>query len=183
MLNRALLILVALPSIGISQASQSDAILRSARDRISSQCDNWFKDGKFLPVIQAQEFVVGSIPEDEETWSNLIWMYMNIERADLQWECSRRFSEANPGYKDANYYTAEFLYLKRQYAKIPSIVEPMIEKLPHPDANCYRFLANSYDKMGYYQDSLRVWDAYLLVNPQDGQAKVNRSKVFERLKK
>lgn len=173
---------VFLPCLGFSQGV-SDEILYSARDRISAQNDVWFKDGKFLPVIQAQEIIVGTLPKDEETWSNLVWMYMNIERADLQWECAMRFSAANPDHKEARYYEAEFLYLKRQYAKIPAIIEPMIESQIHPDANCYRFLASSYEKMGYYQDSIRVWDAYLLVNPKDGQAKVNRTRVFGRLNK
>ena len=54
---------------------------------------------------------------------------------------------------------------------------------PAPDDNAFRFLAHAYNKMGYYEDALRVWDAFLKVRPNVGQAKANRAKVAASLAK
>lgn len=163
-----------------SQDDQSVAILVAARARMMRQNDAWFKDGEYLPAIQNLEVLVGTNPHDEESWSNLSWMYMNIERGDLQWITTRRFSRENPTYQDALYYEAEFLYMKKAYAKIPAILEPVIGS-GRPDNNVYRFLAHSYTKLGYYKDALRVWDAFIKVNPKDGQAIANRARVADKL--
>lgn len=147
------------------------------------QNDAWFKDGDYLPVIQNLEILVAVNKFDEESWSNLSWMYMNVERGDLQWVTARRFTRENPTYHDALYYEAEFLYMKKAYAKIPGLLEPVLASKGRPDNNMFRFLAHSYNKMGYYKDSLRVWDAYIAINPADAQAKANRARVAERLAK
>ena len=178
------LVLLALPSVSQeAKSGATDRILSSARDRMVRQNDAWFHEGVFLPVIQNQEILVALDPNDEETWSVLSWMYQNIEDPGSQWVTTRRFAQANPTYVDAKYYEAEFLFAKKMYAKVPSLLEPLVKSDPPPDANVFRFLAHSYNRMGYYEDALRVWDAYLKSHPNDGQAKVNRQRVADTIKK
>ncbi|MBL8065779.1 MAG: hypothetical protein JNM34_07960 [Chthonomonadaceae bacterium] len=162
--------------------TQVDAILIAARDQMSVQNDAWFEDGDFLPVIQNQEAIVRIFPSDEETWSSLIWMYFNVEKSAERWVASRNFATANPDYSDRSYYEAEMFFLARLYAKVPGLIEPSLNLAKRPDANMYRILANSYYKLGYYEDAVRVWDALLKFLPGDGQAKANRDKAAKHLK-
>ena len=163
--------------------SQTEDILAYMRGRINRQNDAWFHDGDFVPVIQNQEILVQIDPQDEDTWSSLVWMYQNVEDPQMEWLTAKRFAAANPTYSDSNYYEALFLFRHRMYAKVPALLEPAIKFVPPADANCYRLLAHSYTRMGYLADSLRVWDAYIKINPNDGQAKVNRKKVADILHK
>lgn len=166
-----------------TKAVAFDPIMAAARERMMHECDTWFGYGDFLLVISNQEILVAAEPMDEENTSLLVWMYMNIERPDLQWSAACRFADQNPAYVDAKYYEAEFLFAKKMYAKIPALLEPVIAKTPPPDANAFRFLAHSYNRMGYYEDAIRVWDALIKINPKDGQALVNRSNVLKKIKK
>ena len=75
------------------------------------------------------------------------------------------------------------MFAKKLYAKVPALLEPLISKTPPPDPNAFRFLAHSYNKMGYYEDALRVWDAYIKIKPKDLQAIANRKGVAEKMKK
>ena len=163
--------------------SQTEDVLAYMRGRINRQNDAWFHDGDFVPVIENQEILVQLDPQDEDTWSSLVWMYQNIEDPQMEWLTAKRFASANPTYSDSNYYEALFLFRHRMYAKIPALLEPAIKFVPPADPNCYRLLAHSYTRMGYLADSLRVWDAYIKFKPDDAQAKVNRKKVADILHK
>jgi len=179
----ALLMLIPWSGTAQNATSESLNILDAARDRMSRQNDAWYRTGEFLPIIQSQEILVAVNPKDEETWDVLIWMYQNVEMPDLQWTATRRFASANPSYIDAKYYEANFMFAKKLYAKIPALLEPLISQSPPPDPNAFRFLAHSYNRMGYYEDALRVWDVYIKIKPKDLQAIANRKGVAEKMKK
>lgn len=174
-------ILVSLPAMGQEDAADVNEIVLSARNRISQNNDVWFRDGEFLPVIQSQNVLAEVNPHDEESWSNLEWMYFNISSIDMQWLVCRRFRQQNLNYADGPYYEAKLFYFNKSYAKVPALLEPSLKMTPPPDGNVFRFLAHSYEKMGYYEDSLRVWDMYLKGNPKDSQAQKNRDKVAKSL--
>lgn len=180
-----LIALCALPILVSAQSDESQvkAMVNATRDRMARQNDVWFRDGDFLPIIQSQSVMAEVDPKDEETWSNLEWMYFNVENIGMQWWVCREFRENNPTYADAPYYEAKLFYLKKLYAKVPALLEPVIGLTPPPAPNSFRFLAHSYEKMGYYEDALRVWDKYLTLFPKDPQAKNNRSKVAKILDK
>ncbi len=162
---------------------QTAAILFSARERMSQQNEAWFHDGEYLAVIQNQTILVTLDPHDEETFSNLQWMYGNVEKYDWEWSIGKLFAIQNPTYSDAPYYEAQFLFLHHAYAKIPALLEPTLSRQPPPDANIFRFLAHSYDRLGYVEDCVRVWDAMLKLHPNDGPAKANRAKAAAKLKR
>ncbi|MBS1723024.1 MAG: hypothetical protein JSS66_08740 [Armatimonadetes bacterium] len=173
---------MALPVIAQEdQTSQANQVLASARERINRDNDAAYNDGNFQVVIQNQRTLAELDPHDEETWSNLAWMYGNIEHYTDEWLTCRRFAKNNAAYADGPYYEAQFFYFHKVYGKVPALLEPVLKMNPAPDPNAFRFLAHSYDKLGYSQDSLRVWDLYLAKRPDDRQAKINRDRVAAKL--
>jgi tetratricopeptide (TPR) repeat protein len=137
-----------------SEAEVEKLLISSAREKMCQINDAWFHDGEYLPIIQSQ-FVLSELNiHDEETWSNLAWMCQNTEQFDAQLAIVHKFSRLNSKYGDGPYYEAQFYYLKKAYAKIPALLEPALKLKPPPDNNAYRFLAHSYEKMGYFSDFL-----------------------------
>ncbi len=67
--------------------------------------------------------------------------------------------------------------MKRLYAKVPPVLEPSIKLATHPHPDTYRLLASSYEHLGLFADSLRVWDLYITFAKKDPQALVNRARV------
>lgn len=157
-------------------------ILREARSRIQRNSDAFFADGQFGAVVEQQRLLCELNIHDEESWSNLHWMYYNIERLDLQWILSRDWAKNNPKYADARYYEALMFFMKRVYAKVPPLLEPAIAGPTSPDPNAYRLLAISYNRLGYWQDAVRVYDKYLAIKPDDATAIANRDRIKSRLK-
>ena len=155
--------------------------LEAAVDRISEQVDYWFDRGDFPRVVAALKALYELDTKDEESLENLGWMLENMEKHDEALAYYVRFRKEHPEVRDAPYYEANFYFKKKLYARIPALLEPILERKPHP--NVYRVLAHSYEKMGQLENSLRVWEAYIGVHPEDGQAKVNRDRVKGKLGK
>jgi hypothetical protein len=109
-------------------------------------------------------------------------MLGNIELYDEQLAVAVEFRRNNPKYPDAPLPEAEFYFLKRAYAKVPNLLEAQLKLKPAPHPNVFRTLAHSYEKLSYFADSKRVWEAYLRSYPGDDAAKRNMERVTKKLR-
>jgi tetratricopeptide (TPR) repeat protein len=160
--------------------ARSDVIWTAAHNRHVSQMDRWFEDGDFPRCIQILRVMHELDPADYEITTDLGWMLGNIERKDEELALYQAYRLAYPNDPEAAYPEAEFYYFRKEYDKVPAILESTIAKKPH--ANSYRILAHSYEKLGKLADSLRVWDVYLALHPEDLMGKNNRDRVAKKLK-
>lgn len=158
-----------------ASASRIDQIWQAADERMARQVDLWFKDGDYPRLIQLLRFRSELFPGDYEIWTDLGWMLENVEDLAAALSVYRNFRERNPGEKDAPYPEANFYFQKKQFAKVPPLIEPTIGKDPHP--NSYRILGHAYEQMGKFQDSARIWETYLKRHPDDEAAKRNLERV------
>jgi tetratricopeptide (TPR) repeat protein len=151
------------------------AIMGAIHTRIESQSDVWFDKGEFPRVVQLLRVQHGLDPNDYDIATNLGWMLENVEEWNEALAVYVRFRKLNPGDPDASYPEANFYFQKKAYAKVPPLLEPSIDKQPHP--NSYRILAHAFERMKMYGDSKRIWQKYLKRFPNDGAAKVNLKRV------
>jgi len=157
-------------------------ILEAADARSMNQSDFWFKDGDFPQVIQVLRYRAKLHPEDYEISTDLGWMLGNIELYDEQLAVAVEYRRNNPNYVDGPLPEAEFYYMKRAYGKVPNLLESQIGLKPPPHPNTFRNLAHSYEKLSYFADSKRVWEAYLKIYPGDEAAKRNLERVEKKLR-
>lgn len=152
-------------------------ITESAYWRISTEKNELFSDGEFPLAIHILSWEIEWRPNDYESVTDLGWMYGNIERWDLELATYIRFRKAFPEWAEAYYPEAQFYFNKRVFKPVVTLLEPTLafDVKPHP--NSYRILAHSYDRLGFYKESLQTWEAYLKLAPDDAAAKVNRDKV------
>lgn len=163
------------------QKSRMDAIWNSAYNRMVKQHDYWFDAGDFPRIINSLRLMNGVYPEDYETATNLGWLLESTEENDEALVVYMRYSKENPENPDAPYPEGNFYFMKKAYAKVPPIIEPSIKgKAPHP--NSFRILAHSYEKLGLFKDSQRVWQALLALTPNDQAARLNLQRVENKLK-
>ncbi len=174
----ALLVLAAVCAFG-QQSSAMDEIDGAFASRMTQQSDKWFEDGHFPVILQMLRVKQEWHPLDEETATDLGWMYKNVERHDLEWLTYMRYSKRNPTDKDHLYPLANFYYLARSYVNVVATLSGIERQNPPPHPNSFRMLAHSYAKLGLHKDSLRVWDAYIKIAPDDLQAKNNRQKEVD----
>lgn len=155
------------------------AIWNAAARRFQERTDVWWEEGDYPRIIQLLRFQVALDPKDYERLDDLAWMLNNVEDTAgalaLYVRMTRRFSDS----PDGPISEAEFYFHRRAYAKVPPLLEPVIERGPQP--NIYRMLAHSYERMGLLADALRVWDLYLAKSPDDAAAKNNRERVKRKL--
>ncbi|QYK54125.1 MAG: hypothetical protein KF824_04315 [Fimbriimonadaceae bacterium] len=159
----------------------TNKILGAAYWRMSQQKDAWFEDGDFPAAIAMLAMEVIWRPYDYQTVTDLGWMYGNIERKDLELATYIRFREAFPKDPEAYYPEAEFYFKLKKYSQTVNLLEPTVsmDKKPHP--NTYRLLAHSLDRIGRLEDSLKIWEMYIALAPDDAAAKVNRDKVKSKI--
>lgn len=157
------------------QASRVDAILDAVNSRLAYQTDIWFDGGDFPRVVQLLRIHYGLEPGNYEVATNLGWMLENVEQWNEALAVYVRFRKMNPKDPDATYPEANFYFQKKAYAKVPALLEPSLEKLPHP--NSYRILAHSFERMKMFGDSKRIWQKYLKRFPNDQAAKANLKRV------
>lgn len=165
-----------------SAQNQDDAALRAARDRMIAQNDALFTEGDFPTIIENQKTLAELDPHDEQVWSDLGWMLGNVEKFDEELALAVRFKGLNEGRAVGPYYEAQFYFKRRTWSKVPPLLEPVVsDPALKPDANVFRFLANSYLRMGYVADAVRVWEAMLKIYPNDAQAKARVENLRQRL--
>jgi tetratricopeptide (TPR) repeat protein len=184
---RKLLLLIAgmttLLSLASAQAPSQeriDAIWDSAMNRIVQQVDIWFDDGEFPIAIQAIRIQYELEPQDYEIATNLGWMLENIEENDKALVVYQDYRQKNPNNPDASFPEAHFYFRKREFEKVPPLLEPAIQNgRPHP--NAYRTLAHAYERLEKLQDSARVWQTYIALAPGDETAKKNLERVQKKI--
>ncbi|MCW5936419.1 MAG: tetratricopeptide repeat protein [Fimbriimonadaceae bacterium] len=159
---------------------RSEAIYQRAAGRMEELNDAWFRDGEFPRINQSLRFLVEADPRDEERASDLIWMLGNVEERTEAFAYAIRFKNANPDYADAAYYEAQLWFNAKAYTRVVPLLEPALRMTPPPHVNALRFLAHSYNRLGYYEDAVRVWDMVVHRNPNDGAAKKNRADILKK---
>lgn len=164
-----------------NQVSQKrlDAIWNAVDDRISQQTDTWFDDGDYPLVIHTLVLQTTYGPHNYEAWTNLGWMEENIEEWDTALATYVKYRQLNPKDHDRALPEAQYLFLRRQYAGIPALLEPVLKEHPHP--NNFRILAHTYEKLHRYADAVRVWKMYVALAPNDDQAKRNLASAEKKL--
>lgn len=169
-----------LSALAFSQASEAASDIDEAfGDRMTQQSDKWFEDGEFPVIIQMLKVKQELQPLDEETATDLGWMYKNIERPDLELLTYIQYAKRNPSDRDHLYPVANFYYLAKSYVSVVEVLKGIDKQVPPPHPNAFRILAHAYTRLGLYTDALRIWDAYIKLAPEDPQAKNNRQKVAD----
>jgi tetratricopeptide (TPR) repeat protein len=171
---------MALATSAAAQSSQEriDAIWAIATNRMIAQQNAWFEDGDFLACISVLGLEAKKWPKDYEIWTNLGWMQENVEEWDDALTTYDSYRKLNPQEPDNSLPEAQFYYMRKQYAKVPSLLESAIKRPCHP--NNYRILAWSYERMKKYSDAVRVWKVYLGTGANDAVAKRNLARDEQR---
>lgn len=178
MLASAVALLAA--SVSFGQSSQAMSEIEDGFDaRLTQQSDKWFQDGHFPVCIQLLRAKQEWSPLDEETATDLGWMYGNIERPDLEWLTYVRYARRNAGDKDHLYPLANFYFMKKSYVNVVATLSGIEKQDPAPHPNEFRMLAHAYSRLGLHKDALRVWDVYIKLAPDDLAAKKNRQEVLD----
>lgn len=185
-------VVIGLALAAICFAPQDDAkedaermrqIWSGVSNRTTDEIDAWYKSGDFPRAAAGLQVSSAIFPSDYEVHDLLGWMLGNLHRYDEEMASYVRFMKANPNNGDAAYLLANFYFQppRRQYGAVAQILAPAMELPEKPQANAYRLLAHSYAREGFLVDALRIWDAYLLLRPDDEAAQRNRNNVFNRL--
>ncbi len=162
-----------------SSGNRMGRIMTSVNDRLGTQADAWFEDGEFPRALQLLRVHYELMPNDYEVATNLGWMLENMELFDEALAVYVRYKNENPKDPDATFPEANFYYMKKLYAKVPALLEPSISRKPH--GNSYRILAHSYERLNMFKDSVRIWDVYIRLNPNDEAARNNRKRVASKI--
>ena len=161
-------------------ASRQEAIWNEVDEQLIAYVDGNFHDGDIPRAIHGCRLRYVMHPDDWDAVTDLGWLLESTEREGEALSMYIKYQSDYPERRDSAYAVVEFWFRKKAYAKIPPLVEPELAKTPH--ANMYRWLAHSYEKLGRYLDSVRVWDELLALSPGDQAAKNNRERVKQKLK-
>jgi len=166
----------------VTEQQRLDSIWYAATNRISQQCDLWYSKGEYLRCVQLLKLETAMLPYDYDSTSLLGWFQQSTDDEAGELATYVAFRKNNPADPLGPYLEAFYYYRKKLYAKVPPLLEPLIKRSPHPDANIYRELAHCYEDMNLLADSKRVWQAYLAVAPTDSAAQRNLDRVEKKLK-
>ncbi len=188
---------IALVSLGFSQAPKKEALGKAKvpkssssreaeiwgafNDRLTTQIDVWFKDGEFLKAIQIIGAQYELDPKDYEVATNLAWMLENVEEWDKGLAVYKRYAKDNADSPDAFQPLAESYFLKRKFTEAIAVLSPIVGKVPKLHPNMYRMLGTSYERVKKYKEAIPIWEMYIKLAPNDGQAKVNLERVKSKL--
>lgn len=162
-----------------TEQQQLDAIWAAANSRMEQQIDVWFDDGQFPMCVQLLRMEYELFPHDYEIATNLGWMFENIEQWNDAVSVYERYLRENRSNPDAALPLAQYWFLKRQYVKVPPVLEGFIKPNSHP--NNYRILAHSYERLGRLKDSVAMWEKYIALAPEDKAAKINMARVQKKI--
>ena len=189
---------IALAALGVAQVSKKEGLGKAKapktgstreaeiwsafNDRVTTQIDVWFKDGEFLKSIQIISVQYELDPKDYEVATNLAWMLENVEEWDKGLAVYKRYAKDNASSPDAFQPLAESYFLKRKFADAITVLAPIVGKVPKLHPNMYRMLGTSYERVKKYKEAIPVWEMYIKLAPNDGQAKVNLERVKTKLR-
>jgi tetratricopeptide (TPR) repeat protein len=146
-------------------SARLERIWQAADERMSTQGDAWFEEGDFPRVVKVLMFRIEFDPHDYEIATDLGWMLENVEKRDDALRVYVHYRQQNPGDPDGPFPEANFYYLKKQYDKVPPLLEPTLARNPH--SNSFRVLAHTYEKQGKLIDAIRVWEQLVKLHPDD----------------
>ena len=178
--------LVLIASAAVAHAAGQASTMRlgeiwnAVDDRVSRQIDVWFDGGDFPKSIHLLLFEATYWPHNYDVATNLGWMLENVEEWDSALEVYKQYYKNNPQDKDRALAEADYFFRRKQYAKVPDLLEPVLKLNPH--ANNFRILAHAYERLNRFDDAKRVWQEYLDFVPDDASAKVNLARVVRKLK-
>ena len=165
----------------MSAEDRQAAIWSHAQGRIEQQMDIWFEDGDYPKVIQVLKIEANAFPNDYEVATNLGWMQENVEDYDAATRSYERYLKNNPKDPDASFPLASLYFRKKNYARVPALLEPAVKRTPPPHPNVFRTLAHSYERTDRLTESRRVWQSYIKIAPNDDTAKVNLRRVEKKI--
>ena len=154
-----------------STAERIDGIWAVATNRMLSQQDAWFDDGDFPACINLLKVEAEKFPADYDIWTNLGWMDENVDDYAGAEQIYATYRKNNPQDPDSSLPLGTFYFMRKEYAKVPELLEPAIKRHCHP--NNFRVLAWSYEKQKMFGDAVRVLKLYVDQDPKDEQAKRN----------
>jgi tetratricopeptide (TPR) repeat protein len=155
--------------------SRLQIINEAMTDRMSRQHDIWFEQGEFPKDVQLLKMESELEPSNYDTWTNLGWMQENIKQYPDAEATYNRYRVLNPNDPDRSLPIAEYWFRKRNFTEAIRQIEGDLDRKVHP--NAFRIVANAYDRLKKYPDSIRVWHAYLKRAPNDLSAKANLNRV------
>jgi tetratricopeptide (TPR) repeat protein len=158
-----------------SRLAQIDAAITA---RLERQHDVWFEQGEFPKTVQLLRFETELAPADYDTWTNLGWMQENVEQYPAAEATYERYRKLNPKDPDRSLPIAEYWFRKRQWATAIKQIERDLPGKVHP--NAFRIVANSYERLKKYPESIRVWTEYIKRSPTDLAAQANLRRVAKK---
>ena len=178
------LVVLVLAAMASAQADKTESpamseIDEALQDRMTQQSDKWFEDGLFPTIIQMLRVEQEWYPFNEEITTDLGWMYKNVERPELEWLTYIKYAKRNEKDRDHLYPVANFYFMAKSYVSVINVLHGIDKQDPAPHPNAFRILAHAYSRVGLHTDSLRIWDAYIKIAPDDLQAKNNRQKEVD----
>jgi tetratricopeptide (TPR) repeat protein len=171
------------PASSAQAPDRLKAIWSYAQDRIDRQTDVWFDGGDFPATIQILKVASELNPHDYEILTNLGWMQENVHESEAAIATYERYQRDNPDDPDAALPIAQYYFLKKQYDKVPPILEHTMSTKGKKHPNMFRILAGSYERMGKFTDAERILKQYIAQTPGDAQAKLNLARVERKMKK
>lgn len=151
-------------------------VMEAADQALATQLDIYFDGGDFPRTIELLRARYELHPTSYERATDLGWMLENLERYDQALAVYARYRREATADPNRSLPEADFYFRKKLYPRIPALLEPAVgHSGVHP--NLYRVLAHSYDRLGQFADSVRVWEIYIKLQPEDGAAKLNRDRV------
>ena len=175
------LVAMYVPAQAGGETERIDVIMSYVEGRAADEADAAFDRGDFPRATQVLRFRNRVLPDYELVATDLVWMLLSVQYYDEMLATGKRFRLENPTNPDAGLMEAQFYWQKRAFARIPSILEPMLTVGKTPHANTFRVLANSYSRLGFYADSVRVWELYLKQSPDDAAAKKNLNRAKDKV--
>lgn len=176
-------LLFAVAAIGSAQKGpdRTEEIWDAVNNRFVRQLDVWFDDGEFPRCVQLLRAQAMLYPDDYDIATNLGWMQENLEKWDEAIASYERYRKQNPKDPNRGLPEAEYYFRKKQYAKIPALLEPTVKDKPYPHPNAFRVLGLSYEKLGKLKDAERVMKKFIALSPNDGAAKNNLRRIQKKL--
>jgi len=158
------------------------AILVGVLNRVNHQNDQWFEIGDYPRCIQSLRVLHEIYPTDYDVASSLGWLLESTDQDAEALAVYVRFRLENPADPEAPFPEANYYFMKRAYALVPPLLEPVIHMALKPHPNTFRRLAHAYERLGLLADSKRVWEQLIKLTPEDEAAKANLQRVLRKIK-
>lgn len=171
-----------------SEVQSSDRMGRiegAFQDRLNAETSELFDNGEFPRAIGVLMVQTRYWPTDYERATDLIWMLGNIRDRPRELGEAAWFRITNSENPDAWYPEAQVHFMDRAYPAVVPLLTRAVQvsqRTGRPlQPNGWRLLAHSYDRVGLLDLSLRTWDEYIRLAPDDLAAQRNRERVAQKL--